>query len=127
MLNLLFFISYFLFLISVLFLFHAVYVGNLLPIFSAFSSLAKKEDIFIFTVENNEQISEIEITVDVDSVGDRSIPGKDKKITSSDTKKIGKWNLQKSGRFAHSEEYLNELVSSFSNLKMISLTKIIPR
>jgi hypothetical protein len=102
-----------------------------MPIYSAFSLLAKPEDIFIFTVENNEQINEAEkvVEVEVDSMADQSTSaskGKSKG-SSSKTKKVGKWNLQKSGRFAHSEEYLKELESSFPNLKMISLTKIVPR
>lgn len=105
-----------------------------MPIYSAFSLLAKPEDIFIFTVENNEQIHEADkvVEVEVDSMADQSISAlnKDKtknKGSSNKTKKAGKWNLQKSGRFAHSEEYLKELEASFSNLKMISLTKIVPR
>lgn len=105
-----------------------------MPIYSAFSLLAKPEDIFIFTVENNEQIDEAEkvVEVEVDSMADQSTSASNKqrnksKGSSNKTKKVGKWNLQKSGRFAHSEEYLKELESSFPNLKMISLTKIVPR
>ena len=107
-----------------------------MPIYSAFSLLAKPEDIFIFTVENNKQINEaekvVEVEVEVDSMADQSTSASNKekgksKGSSNKTKKVGKWNLQKSGRFAHSEEYLKELESSFPNLKMISLTKIVPR
>ena len=87
--------------------------------------------MFIFTVENNEQKSEVEVIVEVDSMVDRSTPFNNKNTLKSnnnkDSKKAGKWILQKSGRFAHSEEYLRELISSFSNLNIISLTKIIPR
>lgn len=125
-----------------------VYVGDLLPIFSAFSKLAFKGDVFIFTVEeyiqkeNNEQdlekrIKDIKLISGVGGEGNlENIVYKDVSLDgdmseSKDNSKIeprpSNWILQTSGRFAHSKGYVNSLVDIFENLSIISVEHIVPR
>ena len=47
-------------------------------------------------------------------------------LQSSQTKGVN-WILQKTGRFAHSREYLETLVRFFPTLSIVSVKNIIPR
>lgn len=133
--------------ISICFL--SVYIGDLFPIFSAFSKLAIKGDVFIFTVEENirkEKIEKNEKIVEemkiIDGEGEGRGEAKvndvyeDISLTGEvfgaiDNSKTGlelsNWILQTSGRFAHSEGYIYSLVDSFKNLGVVSMTHIVPR
>jgi predicted TPR repeat methyltransferase len=96
-----------------------VYIGDLFPIFSAFSKLAVKSDIFIFTVEENIRQEAIDVSLN----GDVSKFKDDSNIKPSQSN----WILQTSGRFAHSKGYVNSLVNMFENLGIISMVHIVPR
>ena len=81
-----------------------VYVGNLSPILNKTSRVLRKNDIFIFTVEEK-------INVD-----------------SSDEVDDDGWILQLSGRFAHRESYIRTVVKEdCEDLKIVSLKRITPR
>jgi predicted TPR repeat methyltransferase len=112
-----------------------VYIGDLFPIFSAFSKLSFKGDVFIFTVEEYIQKQPVESGVgsegnledvvykDISLDGDVSESKDNSKIEPSPLN----WILQTSGRFAHSKGYVNSLVDMFENLSIISMEHIVPR
>ena len=117
----------------------SVYVGDLGPVFSAFATLARKGDLFIFTVEELEKEKEEENESDIGT--DDVIVGVEGMVTSIEDKEIqtqtqtkkgnrgkgGNWVLQKSGRFSHSQDYIERLIESFPSLSISSIDRIVPR
>jgi predicted TPR repeat methyltransferase len=90
-----------------------VYVGDLKPIFRAFSSMCRSGDHLIFTLEDKDEILEDENAPVVGLIEMK--------------KRTGNWILQKSGRFAHTKRYVRELVESLPKLSVLSMKSIIPR
>ena len=116
----------------------SVYVGDLGPVFSAFTTLARKGDLFIFTVEElekekEENVNENETDIDDVIVGvEGMVTSIEDKETQTQTKKGnrgkgGNWVLQKSGRFSHSKDYIERLIESFPSLSISSIDRIVPR
>lgn len=106
--------------------FFTVYVGDLKPIFTAFSGLALPGDFLIFTIENKDIDEsnipvEVEVGADVQAVATPLVSLKEMKKRTAD------WILQKSGRFAHSKEYVKKVIKSLPNLSIVTFQDIVPR
>ena len=119
------FLSFLIFSFFCLF-FLAVYVGDLKPIFTAFSGLAVTGDHLIFTIENKDIDEsnipvEVEVGADVQAVATPLVSLKEMKKRTAD------WILQKSGRFAHSREYVKKVVKTLPNLSIVTFQDIVPR
>ena len=59
-------------------------------------------------------------------IGDKDIEIQTKKGKGGKGKG-GNWVLQKSGRFCHSQDYIERLIESFPSLSISSIDRIVPR
>ena len=118
-----------------------VYVGDLQPVMEAFASLAHSGDRFVFSVESlDTTVSTTETAAAATTTNTRvmttSLPvgvNGEAELTEhllqqqQQQQSNSRWMLQPSGRFAHSNEYLRDLVKSFPKLVLRSLTSFVPR
>ena len=102
-----------------------VYVGDLQPVMEAFASLARPGDRFVFSVESLDAgaaaTGAMTASLHVGKDGETEL------IEQLPQQCSSRWMLQPSGRFAHSNEYLRELVKSFPKLVLRNLISFVPR